>query len=305
MRVGRGASCTSSSGGLAGARAPQVLGPQAGTVLAQHERRQLDQIQQGLCQFQLALRVQRRCQPRREARAGGGPGQRGLLRPELGRQQPAQHARVTVYVGEPRMQLFAGGRCGQQRDASGAWRGAGVAGCVLLALLVWRWRRQPAARCGKVACTGQFGGLGVHGLVGQRVRLAVECAPHVREVHHTAQRLQRRDQRVRLLGQCHQRRVAQRPPREHGLHDQLRVAGGGDAQSRHRLRALREEVKRQLQPAGQSAELGEVVGDVVAQKVRPARQRRAGTAAHEQQQRARATEARVAARATVEVHVKK
>ena len=269
-------------------------------MLAQHERGQLDQVQHGLRQLQHAFRVQRRRQPRCEARAGCGPRQRGLLGPELGRQQPAQHARVPVHVRQPRVQLLAGGRRGQQRDASGARRGPGL---VLLVLLVRRRQRQPSARRGEVACAGQLGGLGVHGLVGQGVRLAVERAPHVREVHHTAQRLQRRDQRVRLLDQRHQRRIAQSPSREHGLHDQLRVAGGGDAQPRHRVHALREEVERELQPAVQAAELGEVVGDAVAKEVRPARQHRAGATTHKQQQRAGATDARVVARAAVEVNV--
>ena len=300
VSVGWGAPRSSSCGSLASARAPHVLGPQAGTMLAQHKRGQLNQVQHGLRQLQLVVRVQPRRQPRCEARAGCGPRQRGLLGPELGRQQPAQHARVPMHVRQPRVQLLAGGRRGQQRDASGARRGRGL---VQLVLLVRRRQRQASARRGEVACAGQLGGLGVHGLVGQRVRLAVERAPNVRKVHHTAQRLKRRDQRVRLLDKRHQRRVAQSPPREHGLHDQLRVAGGGDAQPRHRVRALREEVERELQPAVQAAELGEIVGDVVAKEVRPARQHRASAAAHQQQQRARAAHARVVACATVEVHV--
>ena len=262
VRIGRRAPGRRGRCRLVCALALLVLRPEAGTVLAQHERRQLDEVEQGLRERKLVTAVERVRKRRCEALARVRPRPLHAHWPRTCRGQPAEHARVSVHLRQPCEQLSACRQRGQPGDASWA---RGRAGTFVAGLRLGRLKlrqRELAAGDGEVLGAGLCRGFCIHRCVGQAVRLAVEFAPHMPEVQLATHRLQRLHQRKGLLGERPQTRVRALAAHEHDPADQLRVARDGEQEACGGGPALRHKVTRELQAVHQRGELGDVVRDV-------------------------------------------
>ena len=168
----------------------------------------------------------------------------------------------------------------------GTWLGVAGIGLGLRVLGawpgVWLREREPGARRREVGSEGARGGRGIHCRVGERISLAIEGTPRVLKGDLAALRLQHLDQRARLVSQGQQGGVPALGAVLHEVDGKLRVAADGDQEAWRRVRALREEVARELEAADEPAELRDVVRGAAVVQERGARgQHGTGAVPHE------------------------